>query len=370
MTMRYLLAFAVCCSLVAQAPPRPQPGQLAPKPDQAQPGTPAEDNDLVIRVEHAVVVAPTTVLNRRGDYIDGLQIQDFTLYDNGKPQKLTADVSYEPISLVLAVQASYSLDSILPKIQRIGNEVNDLIVGNGGEMALLSFDHRIQTLQDFTSDGAKVSEALKRLTTGSSSHRMIDTVIESTRILRKRPDSRRKIILLISEKRDGASEGRLREALTDAELANIAIYSIDISHLEAMATSRPMPPRPDPIPVTANHLPAGAPMTPTQMDQLNNTGNFIPMFVEIFKATKSIFVDDALDVLTRYTGGKEYSFLNQKALEKAVSALGQEIHHQYLLSYSPNNREEGGFHEIRVDVNRPGLEIRTRPGYWVASKPE
>jgi len=81
-------------------------------------------------------------------------------------------------------------------------------------------------------------------------------------------------------------------------------------------------------------------------------------------------VDDTLDVFTRYTGGKEYSFVSEKSLEKAVTGIGEELHSQYMLSYSPNNQTEGGFHEIKVVVNRPGLEIRTRPGYWVAARPQ
>ena len=374
MMMRNLLAFLALGVLIAQNPQRPQPGQVAPRtqPGQTAPGQtqpPAENSDLKIVSTATVVVAPTTVLNKRGDYIDGLQPSDFTLYDNGKPQKITADVSFEPISLVLAVQASYALNEIIPKIQKIGNEVNDLVVGAGGEMAVVAFDHRIQTLQPFTDDGAKVSEALKRLSPGGSSHRMIDSVVEGVRMLKHRPKDRRRILVLISEKRDSGSEARLRETLTEAELWAVTIYCIEIPHIAVLATEQPMPPRPDPIPPTANHLPGGAPMTPTQMDQLHNTGSFIPMFVEIFKGVKSIFVDDQADVFTRYTGGKEIAFMSQKSLERAVSALGQEIHHQYLLSYSPNNLAEGGFHEIRVDVNRPGLEIRTRPGYWKAPEP-
>ena len=374
MMMRILLAFLAVGVLLAQNPQRPQPGQLAPRTQPGQPApaqtqAPAENADLRLITTTTVVVAPTTVLDKHGDYVDGLQPSDFTLYDNGKVQKISADVSFEPISLVLAVQASYSLNDILPKIQKVGNEVNDLIVGAGGEMAVLAFDHRIQTLQPFTDDGAKVSAAMKRLSTGGSSHRMIDAVEESVRMLKRRPSDRRRIIVLISEKRDSGSEARLRETLTQAELQAITIYSIDISHLAVLATGQAMPPRPDPIPATAQHLPAGGPQTPTTMDQLHNTGSFIPMFVEIFKGVKSIFVDDHADVFTRYTGGKEFSFLSQKSLERAVSALGQEIHHQYLLSYSPNNVAEGGFHEIRVDVNRPGLEIRTRPGYWKAPEP-
>lgn len=373
MVMRAFIMFAATFALAAQIPPRPLPGQVAPgTPQHTMPGQVAPEAEVPnsrIITTTTVVIAPTTVLDRHGDYVDGLRPEDFTLYDNGKAQKITADIAYQPISLVMAIQASYSLNEILPKVQKIGNEVNDLVVGSGGEMAVLAFDHRIQTLQDFTDDGAKISSALHRLTPGSSSHRMIDTIVTSVRMLQHRPTDRRRIILLISEKRDGSSEGKLRDALTAAEFGNIAIYSIDISHIQTLTTGQIMPPRPDPIPPTAQHLPGGAPITPTQMDQLHNTGNFIPMFVEIFKGVKSIFVDDPTDVMTRYTGGKEYTFLTQKSLERAVSALGQEIHHQYLLSYSPNNLSEGGFHEIRVDVNRPGLEVRTRPGYWQASRP-
>ena len=74
----------------------------------------------------------------------------------------------------------------------------------------------------------------------------------------------------------------------------------------AALTDKGMPPPPPPIPVTAQHLPAGAAVTPTTIDQNYYNGNYIPVFVDIFKAVKSVFVDDTLDVFTRYTGGKEY----------------------------------------------------------------
>jgi VWFA-related protein len=106
------------------------------------------------------------------------------------------------------------------------------------------------------------------------------------------------------------------------------------------------------------------------MEQNYYNGNYVPVFVDIFKAVKSVFVDDTLDVFTRFTGGREYSFVGEKSLDKAISGISDELHSQYLLSYSPNNQNEGGFHEIKVVVNRPKLEVRTRPGYWVAARPE
>ncbi len=60
----------------------------------------------------------------------------------------------------------------------------------------------------------------------------------------------------------------------------------------------------------------------------------------------------------------------KEAWRKPIAGISDELHSQYLLSYSPNNKTEGGFHEIKVIVNRPNLEVRTRPGYWVAAQPE
>jgi VWFA-related protein len=359
--MRILGAVLVGALCFGQSKPPIQPGQLAPT-------QPLPDDSARFVVPVNVVIAPTTVLDRSGNYVNGLTIDDFRLFDNGKPQRITADASQQPLTLVVAVQASSMLTDILPKIQRIGVMLDQLVVGDGGEAAVIAFDHRIRVIQDFTTDAGKVDAAMKKITPGSSTSAQIDAVTQSIRMLNHRPLDHRRVLLVIAEKRDHGSEGRLREALEAAQFANVAIYSIDISHTLAQLTGRADPPRPNPIPPEAMPVPAGAPQTPTQAAINQGFGNAVPMFVEIFKGVKSIFVDDTLDVFTKYTGGKEYSFVSQKALERSVIGLGEELHSQYLLSYVPNNQEEGGYHEIRVDVNRPHLEIRTRPGYWVASR--
>jgi VWFA-related protein len=89
---------------------------------------------------------------------------------------------------------------------------------------------------------------------------------------------------------------------------------------------------------------------------------------EIFRASKSIFVKNPVEVYTKFTGGDERAFINQRDLESAVSSIGDELHSQYLITYVPSNKEEGGFHEIAVTVDRPDVKVRTRPGYWVASQ--
>ena len=49
-----------------------------------------------------------------------------------------------------------------------------------------------------------------------------------------------------------------------------------------------------------------------------------------------------------------------------MQRIGQEIHSQYIITYSPNNTDETGFHEIEVTTTRPELIAKTRPGYWIA----
>ena len=90
-----------------------------------------------------------------------------------------------------------------------------------------------------------------------------------------------------------------------------------------------------------------------------------------FDAAKGIFVPDPLDVYAKYTGGRQYSFKSEKALQRAVQQIGDELHSQYLLSYSPNNQNEAGFHQIIVRVMKPDIKaVRVRDGYWLAAKPE
>jgi VWFA-related protein len=320
-----------------------------------------------------VVVVPAVVTDSEGNYVNGLQPQDFRLTDNGQPQRIQVDVTYVPISLVVAIQASSATESVLPKIQKIGSLLQGLVTGEQGEVAILAFDHRIQTLQDFTSDTDKIEEALKKLRAGSSSSRLTDAVVTSARMLNHRPPHRRRVLLLISETRDRGSEARVRDALTDLQFDNVSVYSVNINRAVTTLLAKPEPPPPDSIPFSARPLPAGMPSTPSSAEQVapvvgKNAGNAIPAFVELFRQAKAIFVANPVEVYTQFTGGKEHSFVSQRDLERAIAGIGNELHSEYLITYAPGNKEEGGFHDIAVTVNRRDAKVRTRPGYWVATR--
>lgn len=329
----------------------------------------------VIRVTVQEVVVPVTVTDKDGNHIAGLEGKDFTLLDNGREQSIKVDVSFTPISLVVAVQANNVVEEVLPKVKTIGPLLEHLVVGEQGEVAVIAFDHRVRVMQDFTSDGALIKQALEKIQPGSTSSRLIDTVFQAGRMLRNRPAERRKVLLIISETRDRGSEGRLREALLEVQVPNVQVHTVNINRAVTTLLAKPLPPRPDHVPPAARPMPPGAPQTPTAVAQLGglqgHSANFVPVFVEIFRQVKSIFIDNPAEVLTEYTGGREYSFVTQASLQRAISSIGEELHSQYLISYRPNNLAEGGWHDIGVIVHgRSGLKIRKRHGYWMAGVPE
>jgi VWFA-related protein len=374
-TMRLALLFSIAaaavCGLVAVVGAQTPTKQSV----QSAPATPSEasqpsDDDLTFKTSVKEVLAPVTVTTRDGNMFSGLTALDFQLLDNGKPQTVTVDTLAHPISLVVAVQANSAVEQILPQIQKIGSVFDQLVIGENGEMAVLAFDHRMQWMTPFTSDPDKIHNAFKRIKPGSTPSHLNEATTAALNMLRNRPPDRRRIVVLISESHDNGSHFRVRDVLTEAEFADIVIYTVDISHLLTSLTAQQLPNREANIPPGGIALPNGQVMTPTLDLEQNQNGNYVPVFKEMFTAVKDIFIPDPLKVYTEFTGGRQYTFLRQRGLETAVTDIGEELHSQYLLTYSPNDQDEAGFHEIKVIVDKPDLKVRTRNGYWLAAKPK
>jgi VWFA-related protein len=358
-TLRYLFMALLAAALFAQSQ------QDTSKPDLSL-GNP-------IKVSVQVVVVPVTVEDREGNNVDGLRPDQFHLFDNGKDQDIHVDVAFHSIAMVIAVQCNDRVESVLPQINKIGDLIGPLVIGDQGEAAVVAFDSRIRQMQDFTSDPAKITEAVKRIHPGSSQSRMIDAVEEAVRELSTRPKERRRIVLLISETRDKSSEARLRETLIFAQLNNVGVYTVDISRMVTTVMAKADPGYIDNRPPAMTPMPSGVPQTPNTVMQttgsLGSSAEFVPLMVEVFKDAKAIFKQNPSEVFTRGTGGEQLGFMRQRGLEEAIEHIGAELHSQYLITYNPNNKDEGGFHEIAVQVaaGRKDVKVRTRPGYWLGA---
>jgi hypothetical protein len=109
----------------------------------------------------------------------------------------------------------------------------------------------------------------------------------------------------------------------------------------------------------------GGPNTMTNDAQMN-TGNALELVPPLLNSIHDLFKKPPARAFTYFTGGRVYNFATDRGLEKAIADIGQDLNNQYVLSYAANldTKTEPGFHNIVVKVDRPGLKIRTRPGYW------
>lgn len=369
------------------AGPPPQPGELGPAPAKlpstssappqaidvpAPQGTNGDDSDAIFRSKVHYVLVPTSVLDPDGHgYVNGLTANNFEVFDNNKRQKVFAEYTQLPLSMVLVVQANAEIEPMLPKLRKSGLLLHGLVTGDNGDIAVLAFDHRLQVLQDFTQDPDKLDDAMQKLTAGSSSARLIDAVVEADHMLvRHDPrNTRRRVILLLSRNIDHGSEGHLQETVRKMEFDNVIVYSVDISRFLTSLLKQPGYPRPPNGGIPASALPniAGGQGPPTDTSVIQQEdGNALNAVPPLLRSIKDLFVKTPAEAFAYFTGGREYSFARERALEAAITDIGADLNSQYLLSYSPSEetRTEPGFHTIRVTVDRPGLKIRTRPGYW------
>ena len=103
--------------------------QQTPSQSQVTPPPVQTDQPLVFRESVEEVTAPVLVFDKDDNYVNGLQPNQFHLYDNGKEQNIQVDVSYQPISLVICLQVNAHVESILPQVRKIGNLVTPLLIG-------------------------------------------------------------------------------------------------------------------------------------------------------------------------------------------------------------------------------------------------
>ena len=89
---------------------------------QTTPPAASQDDFKLGPVTTHIVLAPVLVTDNAGNIIDGLQPPQFHLFDNGKEQNIKVDVTYEPISMVIAMECSGRLsDSILKQMKHLGS---------------------------------------------------------------------------------------------------------------------------------------------------------------------------------------------------------------------------------------------------------
>jgi hypothetical protein len=67
--------------------------------------------------------------------------------------------------------------------------------------------------------------------------------------------------------------------------------------------------------------------------------------------------------LTDFTGGSAFGVQSTKNLVAVFRGILDEFRQRYLVTYTPHNVSEGGWHRLEVRVKNCSAKVRARPGY-------
>jgi VWFA-related protein len=391
MKLRAIAAF-VCATLIPIAP--------------AQTPTPPEPT---LTTRSTLVLVPALVRNKSGNLVFTLNADNFTLTDNGIPQKLKLeDTTAEPLALVVVIEIGGAgarefnkFDTIAPPLA----PMLESIVGNvPHRVAVVAFDSQPTLLQDFTSNLNAAATALRSLTPdctrqhhlddcesplairnvnlGDNGAAILDTIGFSINLLRTQPTEYRRAILLISETLDRGSHLTLPEALRAISDTNTVIYSVGFStgkseaaHYAArelptqpgglwMENHHPNPPNgcmgkdPDPDPDATHNKAIQAYDCLTQLAP--------PLALAKMAA---IAATDGLkrnipETVAHLTGGEYFKLTDPKNLERDLATISNHIPNRYVLSFHPQSPQPG-LHALTLQLkNYPDLKITARTSYW------
>jgi VWFA-related protein len=341
----------------AQAPPGPIP---APTQIQAAP----KSN---VRVTVEWVSAPVTVRNSKGELDLALQEKDFRVFQDGVEQKIEHfDLGGGPLSIVIVVENSSRVEPLLPAVRNTGILFSQDVMPGDVQAAVVSYDDTPSLLQAFTSSGDAIERAINHLREGLAGAGLYDALSRGVDMLSRQPRERRRVILALAEPVDTGSETKLGEVLRAAQLENVTIYSVGLStsaaelRAQPRAQASPYPPGINPTPG-----PPGIVQTPSSTQLENTSGDIGAVGIWIVQHVKATVKENALEVAAAATGGEHLAAFKDRTIEKGVSQIAGELHAQYTLGYRPISGNEPGFHNISVQVDRPGMKVRARPGYFL-----
>ena len=369
--MRLMLAGALVAAPVVSA--GVARGQAPAGPLPPKPGAPIQQpQDRPIRVRVNLVNVPVTVRDNKGELTLALTQDSFHVFDNDVEQKIEGfGLGGEKLSIALVFETSSRIEGLLPSVRKAGILYGQSVVTQTAEGSVIAFNDEIRPLVPFTADQEQIEKAIEKLPMGTSGVRLYDAMSVAIGQLRERPSDRRRVMLVTSESVDTGSEVRLGELLREAQLENITIYSVALSELAAQLKAPPKQYEPiQPTPPGTFGLPPipGTVQTPTTEKQRYGNIDILAAVALLVKTAANAVGDTALEMAAAATGGSNFKTFRDRTVETAIGQIGNELNAQYVLSYRPAGTSPEGYHEIKVGVDRKGLNVKSRPGYYLPAE--
>ncbi len=272
-----------------------------------------------IQVNVRLVNVFVNVTDANGAPVPGLTQSDFSLSEDGHPQKISyfeRDTSM-PLSIVLAVDTSGSTHKDLSVEKSAARNFVHALMRPVDRLDLMDFNSDVREVVPFTNSIHRIDSGLENLSHGPATA-LYDAIYLASQSLALRPG--RKVLVVISDGGNTVKGVDYAQALEQARRAEVMVYSVID------------------LPVVA--------------DAGRETGG-----------------EHALITLSQETGGKYY-YADEGNLDDAFRKVSEDLRTQYLLGYYPAHRvTDSSFRAISVSLTKPpnakdAYILRHRTGYY------
>jgi VWFA-related protein len=308
----------------------------------------ATAQETTLRTQSNVVLIPALVKDERGGIVYGLQAGDFVVEDDGVEQPLRLDDAPEgqPVSLVVAIQCGRRAAYEFPRMQGLNSMLDPLFSLGTARVALVEFDSKVGLTQDFTGDENPITAGLNHLRPGDGGAAILDAIDYSVSLLKKEPDGRERVLLLVSETRDHGSilRNKMDAVVAAVGGSNTVVYTLTFS------------------PSLSNILDTGR---GTNMNEMNPSPDlFGPLLMAVQAMRKNI-----PKTIAELTGGEYEMFETRKKFDLRMNDFDNHLHSRYLLSIAPKSPHPG-LHQIRVRLkDARNKTVLARTSYWAEGNP-
>ena len=302
-----------------------------------------------------LISVTATVTGRDGRFLPGLRKENFTIYDNDRPQTITHFSSDRvPVSLGILLDASGSMadDKMSSAKRAINRFVTDLL-DEEDEIFFMEFNDRVVLRQDWTQDRRAVIRAVSQVNPVGGTA-MYDAIAQALPVAASGRHSK-KALLVISDGNDSDSQIKvpeLRQAIRESE---VLVYALGI---DGSGRGTQSSPRTQPKPPIISIPGVGRPRFPFALPQIIWGGGS--------SGSKDRVNADALRQITDDTGGRTEIIREIRDLEGATARIADELSQQYSLGYTGPGDKDGKWHRIRVEVSEPSATVRARAGYFAS----
>ncbi len=360
------------------APAKPRENAAQPK-DKTAPEEVAEGD--VLRVDTELVAVPTVVTDRNGLPVKGLVAENFAVFEDGQPQRITNFASTEaPFEIALLLDTSGSTRAELQLIRDAATEFVKML-RPGDRLAIVAFKNvlrnkslepEIQIQSPLTSDRRLIQEAINNIGTSSgtpfydSLNQIADQVFQNS----PRPEViGRRAVVALTDGVDSSSESDYAQARAKLLRAGLATYLIKVE--------------------TEGYVEARLIKDCDDEDRLGLSEKQLERFRRLFDpdARPELYKDFCrlgqnrrldisrklyqlawreMDDMARYSGGHNFLVADVSGARTAFAQVANELSTQYSLAYYPSNKtHDGGYRQIRVELrNIQHASVKAREGYF------